>query len=486
MRWAIRGAIGACPGEAITSSSSAEARGRRPLGTRNTTPWLAACAASLALGCGNEPSSEPVTVQFTAEEDLLAGFAQDSGFLPPNSPAAIRVVAGARAQLVAMAQATATGTDLTPVPESGSLALDAGFSLEVSARVDAAGFEYEGVVETFEYAVDPASVNFDPFAIDAPVVLSNAFPPGELATVPIPSIPGAELLIAVSGGSLETTYTGICAVSDMGAAQYTAQAVIAGTLELEGTIVIEIPIVGSESFGPFPVAVPIPPSTIGLDLGSFSTTDGTPVDLRPCDNQSDETDGPSSTSGMPSDPSSAGEDTSTGPEPTSTAAPQTDTTATGGAQTETEDTGGDDETEDTDEACADGLDNDGDGQTDCFDDGCSKSSACRTCRDTYNCEYDEDCIDGFCAPIPSACFNGQDCTSCEGDSSCVRCVQFEGQECGDAWSACFDVPECGDVVLCYGDCFDQECANACTENADKFTLALFFGLYDCVSNASCD
>ncbi len=450
---------------------------------------MAVCTSLLWLGCGSTSNAEAVTVQFRAEEDLLSGFAQDSGFVPSNSPAAIRVVADARARLLATAAATASGTQLTPVPGSGSLALDAGFSLEVSARVDAAGFEYEGVVETFEYAVDPTNLAFDPFAIDAPVVLSSAFPPGELATVPIPSIPGATLLVTVSGGAMETTFTGICAASDMGAAQYTAQAVIEGTLELAGTVVIEIPIVGPESFGPFPVGVPIPPASILLDLGSFSTTDAMRVDLRPCDALPDETDGSSATSGMPSDPTLADDDTTTGPETTS-AGPSTatTTTTTTSATSETGETGPQGTTgepEDTDEACNDDLDNDGDGQTDCEDEGCWESTYCTPCGASTSCRlFDEECVDAACVPVPLTCANGDDCESCPGRDSCGSCVEYEGQPCRDAFLDCLSTPGCLEIINCQAECDGEpECENACTQSAEEFAAAAFFSLEACVDMA---
>ena len=257
-----------------------------------------------------------MTLAFRAQSDLLEGFEQDSGFQPAGSPAAIRVVAGANAALVATASAMASGDTLTPVAGSGSLSMEAGFSLEISARIDAAGVEYEGVVETFEYGIDPATTMFEPFAIGETVTLETALPPGELARVPVPSVPGATLIVDIAGGQVNTAYSGTCAAAIGGAAQYTGEAVIDGTLQLEGTIEIEL-LVTSETFGPFAFEVPIPASTTELDLGTFSVSDGMPTEGSPCDGAGSDTDtsGTTAASGESTrgDPT-AGEGSETGDE----------------------------------------------------------------------------------------------------------------------------------------------------------------------------
>ena len=74
-----------------------------------------------------------------------------------------------------------------------------------------------------------------------------------------------------------------------GVAQYTAEAVIDGTIALEGTIELELLVV-SETFGPFAIEVPIPAATTALDLGTFSTSDGMPAQGSPCDAVAGDTD----------------------------------------------------------------------------------------------------------------------------------------------------------------------------------------------------
>lgn len=74
--------------------------------------------------------------------------------------------------------------------------------------------------------------------------------------MPVPSGPGATLLVELTGGEVITTFRGGCARGEGGVGQYTGQTAITGHVNLAGTIEIEIPIVGSESFGPFEVAVP--------------------------------------------------------------------------------------------------------------------------------------------------------------------------------------------------------------------------------------
>ena len=404
--------------------------------------------ALFAPACGSSGSSaEPVNLEFRAENDLLEGFEQDSGFLPAQSPAAIRVVAGATASLVATAQATATGDDLTPVAGSGSLAMEAGLSLEVSAKIDTAGVEYEGVIETFEYGIEPAMASFEPFAIGETVTLESALPPGELARVPVPSVPGATLVVDIAGGQINAAYSGVCAVATGGVAQYTGQAVIDGTVQLEGTIELELLVV-SETFGPFSIEVPIPPATTALDLGTLSTSDGTPAEGSPCDGMSGDTE--------TADPTTASGG-STGGDPTGEV-PST------GSTTDADPTTGGDSTGDSGGAE-------------------SSSGAEVECTVDSECDDGDACVENQCVPVPAACVDGTDCDACPSTETCGLCVQYEGNACSELLDTClFDV-DCYDLVECVNGCADEACNSACAKASTDEAVDLYNAVVECLFDA---
>jgi len=398
-----------------------------------------------------DASSEPVTLDFRVENDLLDGFEQDTGFLPAASPAAIRVVAGATASLVATAQATATGDSLTPVAESGSVTMEAGFSLEVSAKIDAAGVDYEGVIETFAYGIEPAMVPFEPFAIGETVTLDSALPTSELARVPIPSVPGATLVVDIAGGQVNTAYSGVCAVAMGGLAQYTGQAVIDGTIQLEGTIELELLVV-SETFGPFPIEVPIPAVTTALDLGTFSTSDGMPAEGSPCDGMGGDTDtvDPTAASG-----GTTGDPTTAGP---TTGDP---TMGSSGDMTVGDSTGG--------ETSATGDESSSSGDAECVDDA--------------GCRVGETCAMSQCVPVPSECSDGLDCDACPSVSTCSLCVQYEGNACSKSIDSCVFDDDCVALVDCVNACDDDPCVDACAEAATVEAVDLYNDVVLCINGA---
>lgn len=163
---------------------------------------------------------------------------------------------------------------------------------EISASIDTAGFEYEDVVESVGYAIPVGSTTFDPFALETPVELSTPLPAAELATVPIPSVPGASLIVSVTGGDLETSFLGTCARAGEGAAQFVGQYSVAGRVELSATVELSIPIVGTQTFGPFDLAVDIPRFTRAIDMGTYSLQSGERVDgVLVCGDSADSLDG---------------------------------------------------------------------------------------------------------------------------------------------------------------------------------------------------
>jgi hypothetical protein len=244
----------------------------------------------------------------------------------------------------AKTRVTSDGSSMTPVVGSGELTSSGELVLEVSARIDASGLSYEGVVDSFAYAIEPATTMFDPFLLDGEATVESALPPSELARVPVPSVPGATLVVDVTGGSIATTFRGTCAETADGVGQYAGATTTSGVVELAGTIEIEIPIVGTETFGPFDVSVEIPELSGEIDLGQRDLKTAEAVDgASLCDGAGD---------GSATDTDATDPDSGPPPPPTSpTSDPQTTTTATATTMA-SEDTGST-TSDETGDACVD-------------------------------------------------------------------------------------------------------------------------------------
>jgi hypothetical protein len=230
----------------------------------------------VAAACGGGGASGGFAgdIEFRGEQAFLPGFDFDSGFLPEGSPVTVRATVTAGGGVTVVSRATTDGESLTPVAGSGSLAVQGGLTLEVSAKIDLTGAQFEGVVETFEYAIESAQQTFEPFALDASAVVASMLPAAELGAVPIPGVPGATLVVDVTGGTITTTFAGTCAEAAGGFGQLAGALTMEGTVALGASVEIDIPFVLTESFGPFPIDVPIPAITTALDLGTRSLATG--------------------------------------------------------------------------------------------------------------------------------------------------------------------------------------------------------------------
>jgi len=242
---------------------------------------LAACGDE---GAGSDDGADaPDTeggvaeIEFSGEQPFLPGFDFDSGWLPDGSPVAVRSTVTAGGGVTVTARAMTDGETLTPIAGTGALAVEGSLALEVSARIDTSGIMYEGIVDSFEYGIDPVNETFDPFALDATVMASSTLPAAVLGEVPIPSVPGATLVIEVTGGNIDTMFQGTCAEAQGGFGQFAGTLTMQGTVACAATVQIEIPIVGTESFGPFAFDVPIPPIETAIDLGTLSLATGEPA-----------------------------------------------------------------------------------------------------------------------------------------------------------------------------------------------------------------
>lgn len=240
---------------------------RRPVASLLLALALAACHGDGGGGGGGD-------LTFSAEAPFLPGLDLDSGYVPDGSPVAVRATATASGGISITTGARSDGDTLEPVAGSGAIAIQGAIALEVSTRIDTAGIMYEGVVSSFDYALDPAMQTFEPFALDAPVTVMSMLPAKELGSVPIPSVPGGSLVLSVTGGQITTAFGGTCADAAAGFAQYTGTLTTQGTVSCSATVEIEVPIVGTQSFGPFAFDLPIPEIVSPIDLGTRSIATG--------------------------------------------------------------------------------------------------------------------------------------------------------------------------------------------------------------------
>jgi hypothetical protein len=246
-----------------------------PLSTLGSALVLIASLAS--SGCGDDGGGGAAGIEFRGEQVFLDSLNYDTGYIPETSPASVRVVVEGGGSIVAQATADSDGTSMTPQAGTGQLQTMGELTLGVYARVDTAGFTYEGEVDSLGYAIEPGMTTFDPFLLGESTEVVSDLPPAELGSFPIPSVPGSSLVLSVTGGMLTTTFEGVCAEAVEGRGQYTGNVTVDGMIDMSATIVIEVPLVGDMEFGPFEFTVPVPAIASEMDLGTRSLADGSAV-----------------------------------------------------------------------------------------------------------------------------------------------------------------------------------------------------------------
>ncbi len=238
---------------------------------------LASITAVFAFGaCADDPA--PALV-LEGTDPLFPGLDYDTGLQPPSSPvqASFRVRAdgGASVRAEAIASGSNEAPTLTGVEGTGTLTVGGTFGLEGRLVADVSGLpSYDGPIPgienvsiTFEVATP-----FDPFSLGTSVTAKADIPSENLPRIPLPGgIPGGLDIEVASGSFVEVTLTGAEAcVGDEGA-RYTVSLSRAGTLVLAPKVVVEVPVLGEQSFD-------IPNVEVPLDLGETTLVMSAAVD----------------------------------------------------------------------------------------------------------------------------------------------------------------------------------------------------------------
>jgi hypothetical protein len=236
---------------------------------------VTASVGALGVACGGgDRSGQGAEVDFHGTSELLPNLDYATGLLPAGSPvqASFSLSASGHATLDAAAEASGSASQptLTGLPGRGDLEISGAFALTGALKVDISGLpSYDGPIP----GVDDISIKidgkktFDPFAIGKPVTARAEIPTTTLPKIPLPGgLPGDLVLEVVAGSFVELTFTGACAGADPTTATYSGSIARAGTLVIQPSIEIDVPIVGKQSY-------PIPKFSVDLALGQ------SPIDM---------------------------------------------------------------------------------------------------------------------------------------------------------------------------------------------------------------
>lgn len=240
---------------------------------------MAAVVLGLALGatsCGGS-NGHGGGVLFHGEQAALSGFDYDTGYQPGTPPVQVRLALSAAGTLTADADANGSGDTMTPVAGSGLLVLDAHVEIHTAVKIDVAGVgEFEGPIPgapVLDLAFG-AQAPFDPFLLDGGNVSVTAdVPETTLPEIPLGALPGSLVIKAL--GTVTSEFSGVCAKASGGVGQYTGVTTTGGTLVLRPSVVLEVPLVGSQTYDIPEITVTIPPSSAPMDLGTKQLADGT-------------------------------------------------------------------------------------------------------------------------------------------------------------------------------------------------------------------
>ena len=226
-----------------------------------------------ACGSGGAQGSKPTEVDFHAKSELLPGLDFDTGLLPAGSPVQASFAISAHGDATIDASAAVSGDaskpTLTGLAGTGAIGIDGAFTLEGKLKVDVSGLpSYDGPIPglaNVKIAIK-GKQSFDPFTLHHGVTARADIPKTKLPSIPLPGgIPGDLALEVVEGSFVELTFSGTCAGADGDTARYDGAIARAGTLIIQPTIEIDVPLVGKQSY-------PIPKISADLALGSSDVT----------------------------------------------------------------------------------------------------------------------------------------------------------------------------------------------------------------------
>ncbi len=236
-----------------------------------------ALATLLLPACGGGGADEatatpPRLVTFHGQQAPFAGFGYDTGLQPENSVVQVRFVLAASGGLTLDARGLSTGPEAVAAEKgSGRFALDGRITVQATLKVDLPAYQYEGPIEgapDLNVVLQGEQV-FDPFLVGSGVDLVVAVPETELAAIPLEAATGIPGTLHVkASGTIQSRFAGTCAATSAAGVAYLGTTTTGGPLVLSGTVDIEVPLVGTQTYGPFVMPeVQVGPFVLPLDLG---------------------------------------------------------------------------------------------------------------------------------------------------------------------------------------------------------------------------
>ena len=375
-------------------------------------PIVGAVVVSVSVGAC---SSEEAGIPFHGEAPALPGFSYDTGLIPGSGPAQVSLKLSAGGPVVVDAEGVADGGKLTGKAGTGRVKLDVHVKLEGKLKVDTPLKKYDGEIPGLSNIDVPivAEAPFDPFLLDGGSALVSAdVPETNLPDIPLGSVPGNLRLTIVAGSKLTAKYTGACMAVSGGQATHTGSAVVGGTLQMKGAIVLDLPAPFNKTIDLAQFSVPVPESTRAIPFGAVAVSS---VD------DGNQGSGCSGTSGTP-DGGVIGEDGAV-------------VTPDGAACDASNCTG----------CCRDGVCLSGTSAMACGKPG----AACETCPSGAECS------ERACVRV------GCDASNCAGCCQAGQCLTGSSvTQCGAGGGAC---QNCGTGNVCSGGtCIATSCQSSCT------------------------